>query len=290
MGNSWSSAPMACSPCNGWPSLRRCLVIAPMLVALIGLLPRNFSIAEPMSPARYDPCDLGASFLVLRQGLVLIYGPGSMPSPRRTWQCSGLWRDLTGLSPGRDGPQRGGGPIRPRSGFFFRTALGLQARAVIANRNMAACLGFNTPCSTGYLRLRAVARGTGRRGDVAGSSRLTPSRAGLACARISVNPGGGDSDLSLVPSSCAAASVRVDSLAAAIASPVWGAADGLRCGHHRHPLLPARAHGPEAPRGLMAAPFRHRPAGAGVLCAVPLAIPTWPCRISLSTSHTQSSP
>jgi len=119
------------------------LALAPLLVALIGLLIEEVVISRTYHRLIDTILATWGLALVLRQGMVLIYGPGSYAVPPPDVGSLMLF----------------GGPypvyrlivmaislatIIATFLFFFRTKWGLAARAVIANRDMAACLGINT--------------------------------------------------------------------------------------------------------------------------------------------------
>ena len=127
---------------------------------------------------------------------------------------------------------------------FFRTRLGLAARAVIANRDMAACLGIDTR----RLDRLTFAFGAGLAG-LAGA---------VMAPLVSIDPNGGlgwlvPAFLSILvgglgsiagPLAGGAAVGGVDSLTAALASPVMGSARRARRRDPRHPTLPVRPDGP----------------------------------------------
>lgn len=197
-----------------------CLVIAPMLVALIGLAAEELLIRRTYERLLDTILATWGLSLVLRQGLVLIYGPGShavaapdMGSVPVFGEIYPVYRLVVmALS---------AAAIAFTFWVFFRTALGLQARAVIANRNMAACLGINTR----MLDRLTFAFGAGLAG-LAGA---------VMSPLISVDPNAGlgwlvPGFLSILVAGLgslsglivgAAGVGAVDSLAAAISSPVW---------------------------------------------------------------------
>jgi branched-chain amino acid transport system permease protein/urea transport system permease protein len=196
------------------------LALSPLVVAFIGLVAEELLIRRTYARLLDTILATWGLALVLRQAMVLIYGPGSWSvpapalgevvlfgSPYPVYRLVVMAISLV--------------TIVATFWFFFRTRSGLAARAVIANRDMAACLGINT-----------------RRAD-----RLTfafgAALAGLAGAAmaplISVDPNAGlgwvvPAFLSILvgglgtisgPLVGAAGVGGLDSLTAAFTSPVW---------------------------------------------------------------------
>ncbi len=196
------------------------LAIAPFIVALIGLIVEEIVIRRTYHRLIDTILATWGLSLVLRQAMVLLYGPGSYAVPPPDVGSVILF----------------GGPypvyrlivmgislltIVATFLFFFRTRWGLAARAVIANRDMASCLGINT---------RALDRITFSFG--AGLAGL----AGAAMApMISVDPNAGlgwvvPAFLSILvgglgtisgPLAGAAGVGGLDSVTSAFFSPVW---------------------------------------------------------------------
>jgi len=119
------------------------LLLAPLLVALLGLIVEELLIRRTYERLLDSILATTGLSLALRQTIVLIYGPGSyaVSAP-----------ELGAIS-------IGGSPypvyrlvvmaialasIAATFYLFFRTRFGLTARAAIANRPMAAALGVNT--------------------------------------------------------------------------------------------------------------------------------------------------
>lgn len=196
------------------------LALSPVIVALVGLVAEEAVIRRTYARRLDTILATWGLALVLRQSMVLIYGPGSYSvptplvgeivlfgSPYPVYRLVVMAISIV--------------TIVATFLFFFRTRSGLAARAVISNRDMAACLGINT-----------------RRAD-----RLTfafgAALAGLAGAAmapmISIDPNAGlgwivPAFLSILvgglgtisgPLAGGAAIGGLDSLTAAFTSPVW---------------------------------------------------------------------
>ena len=119
------------------------LTLAPVVVALVGLLCEEVLVRRTYSRLTDSILATWGLALVLRQSMVLIYGPGSwsvaLPnigtvmlfgSPYPAYRLIVMAISLM--------------TVAATFVFFFHTRTGLAARAVIANRNMAACLGIDT--------------------------------------------------------------------------------------------------------------------------------------------------
>jgi urea transport system permease protein len=199
-----------------WPAL----ALAPVLVAAIGLLAEELVIRRTYARLLDTILATWGLSLMLRQGLVLSFGPGSYAvappdlgsvmlagSPYPVYRLAVMVISLAAIA------------ITVL--IFFRTRLGLAARAVIANRDMASCLGIDT---------RRLDRFTFAFG--AGLAGL----AGAAMAPlVSIDPNGGigwlvPAFLSILvgglgslsgPLVGAAAVGGVDGFTAALASPIW---------------------------------------------------------------------
>jgi branched-chain amino acid transport system permease protein/urea transport system permease protein len=196
------------------------LLLAPLIVAAIGLIAEEIIIRRTYHRLIDTILATWGLALVLRQSMVLIYGPGSYAVAPPDVGTVTLF----------------GGPypvyrlivmaisiltIAATFYFFFRTRAGLAARAVIANREMAACLGINTR----RLDRLTFAFGAGLAG--LGGAAMAPiisidPNAGLGWvvpAFLSILVGGlGSISGPLVG---AAGVGGLDSLTAAFTSPVW---------------------------------------------------------------------
>ncbi len=119
------------------------LALSPLIVAAIGLVAEEIVIRRTYARLIDTILATWGLALVLRQAMVLIYGPGSYAvappdvgsvmlfgSPYPVYRLIIMVVSLA--------------TIVATFLFFFRTRPGLAARAVIANRDMAACLGINT--------------------------------------------------------------------------------------------------------------------------------------------------
>ncbi len=119
------------------------LLIVPFGVALIGLLAEELLIRRTYKRLLDTILATWGLSLALRQAIVLIYGPGShavqppevgavdlFGSPYPVYRLVVMALALAAIA----------GTFF----VFFRTRIGLQARAVIANRDMASALGVNT--------------------------------------------------------------------------------------------------------------------------------------------------
>ncbi len=196
------------------------LALAPFIVAAIGLIAEEIVIRRTYARLIDTILATWGLALVLRQGMVLLYGPGSYAvappevgtvmlfgSPYPVYRLIVMAVSLA--------------TIVATFLFFFRTRAGLAARAVIANRDMAACLRINTR------RLDRITFAFG-----AGLAGL----AGAAMApMISIDPNAGlgwvvPAFLSILvgglgsisgPLVGAAGVGGLDSLTAAFSSPVW---------------------------------------------------------------------
>jgi urea transport system permease protein len=196
------------------------LAASPLVVAAVGLLVEEILVRRTYQRILDTILATWGLSLVLRQALVLCYGPGShavalpdlgsvivagQPYPVYrlvVMAISMLAIALTVL-------------------VFFRTRLGLAARAVIANRDMAACLGIDTR----RLDRLTFAIGSGLAG-LAGA---------VMAPLVSIDPAGGlgwlvPAFLSILvgglgslsgPIAGATAVGTLDGLTAALTSPVW---------------------------------------------------------------------
>ena len=196
------------------------ILAAPLFVAFVGLVAEELLIRRTYARIENTILATWGLSLAIRQAIVLLYGPGSYA-----------------LTPPHIGTvMLFGGPypvyrllvmaisiatIVATFLFFFRTRFGLAARAVIANRDMASCLGIDTR----RLDRITFAFGTGLAG-LAGAAMaplisIDPS-AGvgwLVPAFLSILIGGLGSLSG--PLAGGAAVGAVDSLTSAVASPVF---------------------------------------------------------------------
>jgi urea transport system permease protein len=119
------------------------VLLAPFGVALIGLLAEELLIRRTYHRLLDTILATWGLSLALRQGIILIYGPGSYAvqapdagaitlfgSPYPVYRLIVMGLSLSAIA----------GTFY----IFFRTHIGLEARAVIANRDMASALGVNT--------------------------------------------------------------------------------------------------------------------------------------------------
>ena len=196
------------------------LIAAPMGVALIGLVAEELIIKRTYERLLDTILATWGLSLFLRQALVLLFGPGShaVASPQlgsisfggETYPVYRLVVMAVSAS-----------AIAATFWIFFRTSIGLKARAVIANRNMAACLGINTRA----LDRLTFALGAGLAGlagavmsplisidPAAGLGWLVPGFLSILVAGLGSIAG---------PLAGAAGVGAVDSFTSAIASPVW---------------------------------------------------------------------
>jgi urea transport system permease protein len=196
------------------------LIAAPLIVALIGLIAEELLIRRTYERLLDTILATWGLSLFLRQGLVLLYGPGShavtapdLGSVSMAGEAYPVYRLLVMAVSAT--------AIALTFLVFFRTEWGLKARAVIANRNMAACLGINT---------RALDRLT-----FAWGAGLAGLAGAVMSPLISVDPNAGlgwlvPGFLSILvaglgsisgPLVGAGAVSAVDSFASAVSSPVW---------------------------------------------------------------------
>jgi urea transport system permease protein len=197
-----------------------CLIAAPLIVAFIGLIAEELLIRRTYERLLDTILATWGLSLFLRQGLVLLYGPGShavtapdLGSVSVAGEAYPVYRLLVMAVSAT--------AIALTFFVFFRTEWGLKARAVIANRNMAACLGINT---------RALDRLT-----FAWGAGLAGLAGAVMSPLISVDPNAGlgwliPGFLSILvaglgsisgPLVGAGAVSAVDSFASAVSSPVW---------------------------------------------------------------------
>lgn len=119
------------------------LALAPAAVGLVGLLAEELLIRHTYARLLDTILATWGLSLVLRQAIVLLYGPGAhsvVPpdlgavtiagSPYPVYRLVVMAISLTAIA--------------GTFALFFRTRFGLAARAVIANRAMASCLGIDT--------------------------------------------------------------------------------------------------------------------------------------------------
>lgn len=197
-----------------------CLLAAPVTVAAIGLLAEELLIRRTYERLLDTILATWGLSLFLRQGLVLLYGPGShavnapaLGNVLLFGEIYPVYRLLV-MAISATG-------IAATFWIFFRTDLGLQARAVIANRNMAAALGINTRMLD-RLTFSFGAGLAGLAGAVmsplisidpnAGLGWLVPGFLSILVAGLGTISG---------PLAGAAGVGAVDSLTSALTSPVW---------------------------------------------------------------------
>ncbi|MFO1123209.1 MAG: branched-chain amino acid ABC transporter permease [Hyphomicrobiales bacterium] len=196
------------------------LALAPLVVAMIGLIAEELVISRTYHRLIDTILATWGLALVLRQSMILIYGPGSYavapPEVGFVTVFGGQYPVYRLIVMGISIVT-----IAATFAFFFATRWGLAARAVLINRNMAACLGINTR----LLDRVTFAFGAGLAG-LAGAA-MAPlisidPNAGLGWvvpAFLSILVGGlGSISGPLVG---AAGVGGIDSLTAAVSSPVW---------------------------------------------------------------------
>jgi urea transport system permease protein len=197
-----------------------CLALAPLIVSAIGLAAEELLIRRTYERLLDTILATWGLSLFLRQGLILLYGPGShavsppalgsIPLFGETYPIYRLIVMVISAA-----------AIAATFWLFFRTDIGLQARAVIANRNMAASLGINTRLLD-RLTFSLGAGLAGLAGAVmsplisidpnAGLGWLVPGFLSILVAGLGTISG---------PLAGAATVSATDSLASALTSPVW---------------------------------------------------------------------
>lgn len=196
------------------------LLLAPVLVGLVGLAAEELLIRHTYARLLDTILATWGLSLVLRQAVVLAFGPGSY---------SVVPPDLGSVT-------IAGGPypvyrlvvmaislaaIVATFALFFRTRFGLAARAVIANRAMASCLGIDTRRLDRWTFSTGAALAGLAGAAVAPLVAIDP-QAGLGWlvpAFLAILVGGLGSIAG--PLVGAAGVGGLDSLTAALASPVW---------------------------------------------------------------------
>jgi branched-chain amino acid transport system permease protein/urea transport system permease protein len=196
------------------------LALSPLVVAFIGLVAEEVLVRRTYARLIDTILATWGLALVLRQSMVLLYGPGSYSvappdvgeidlfgSPYPVYRLIVMAISVA--------------TIAATFLFFFRTRAGLAARAVIANRDMASCLGINTR------RLDRITFAFG--------SALAGLAGAAMAPMISIDPNAGlgwvvPAFLSILvgglgtisgPLAGAAGVGGLDSLTAAFTSPVW---------------------------------------------------------------------
>lgn len=196
------------------------VLLAPVAVGAVGLLAEELLIRHTYSRLLDTILATWGLSMVLRQAVAILYGPGSYSvaapdlgavivagSPYPVYRLVVMAISLSAIA--------------GTFALFFRTRFGLAARAVIANRSMASCLGIDT---------RRLDRWTFSVGaGLAGLAGATVSpliaidpQAGLGWlvpAFLAILVGGLGSIAG--PLAGAAGVGGLDSLTAALASPVW---------------------------------------------------------------------
>jgi|TARA_R110002072_G_scaffold176934_6_gene332795 branched-chain amino acid transport system permease protein/urea transport system permease protein len=119
------------------------LLLAPLVVGLVGLLVEELLIRRVYSRLLDTILATWGLSILLKQAVILGFGPGSHSVVKPL--------DFNLRLLGVDYPVyrlfimvAAIAIIAATFWFFFRTRMGLSARSVIANRDMAACLGINT--------------------------------------------------------------------------------------------------------------------------------------------------
>lgn len=196
------------------------VLLAPVVVGAVGLLAEEILIRHTYTRLLDTILATWGLSMVLRQAVAILYGPGSYSvaapdlgavivagSPYPVYRLVVMAISLSAIA--------------GTFALFFRTRFGLAARAVIANRAMASCLGIDT---------RRLDRWTFSVGaGLAGLAGATVSpliaidpQAGLGWlvpAFLAILVGGLGSIAG--PLAGAAGVGGLDSLTAALASPVW---------------------------------------------------------------------
>lgn len=196
------------------------LVLAPVAVGLVGLLAEQLLIRHTYARLLDTILATWGLSLVLRQTIVLLYGPGSYsvapPDLGAVTLAGGPYPVYRLVIMGISLAAIGG-----TFALFFRTRFGLAARAVIANRAMASCLGIDTRRLDRWTF--SVGAGlAGLAGAAVAPLMAVDPQAGLGWlvpAFLAILVGGLGSIAG--PLIGAAGVGGLDSLAAAVASPVW---------------------------------------------------------------------
>jgi len=196
------------------------LLVAPLAVAAVGVAAEELLIRHTYERLIDTILATWGLSLFLRQAIVLIFGPASYAVPSPDMGAVDLFGEpypvyrlaVMAISVAA---------ITGTFWLFFRTHFGLEARAVIANRNMASCLGINTR----RLDRITFALGAGLAGlagaamaplisidPTAGLGWLVPGFLSILVAGLGSISG---------PLVGAAGVGAVDSLTAALTSPVW---------------------------------------------------------------------
>lgn len=196
------------------------LALAPLAVGLVGLLAEELLIRHTYARLLDTILATWGLSLVLRQAVVLLYGPGSHSvaapelgavaiagSPYPVYRLVVMAISLAAIA--------------ATFALFFRTRFGLAARAVIANRDMASCLGIDTRRLDRWTFTVGAAL-AGLAGAAMAPLIAVDPQAGLGWlvpAFLAILVGGLGSIVG--PLVGAAGVGGLDSLTAALASPVW---------------------------------------------------------------------
>ena len=196
------------------------LALAPAAVGLVGLVAEGVLIRHTYARLLDSILATWGLSMVLRQSMVILYGPGSHSvaapdlgavlvagAPYPVYRLVIMAISLAAIA--------------GTFAFFFRTRFGLAARATIANRSMASCLGIDTRRLDRWTFSVGAAL-AGLAGAAVAPLISVDPQAGLGWlvpAFLAVLVGGLGSIAG--PLAGAAGIGGLDSLVAALASPVW---------------------------------------------------------------------
>lgn len=196
------------------------VLLAPVAVGLVGLLAEQVLIRHTYTRLLDTILATWGLSMVLRQTVVILYGPGSYSvsapdlgavlvsgSPYPVYRLVVMAISLCAIA--------------GTFALFFRTRFGLAARAVIANRSMASCLGIDTR-SLDRWTFTVGAGLAGLAGATVAPLIAIDPQAGLGWlvpAFLAILVGGLGSIAG--PLAGAAGVGGLDSLTAAVTSPVW---------------------------------------------------------------------
>lgn len=196
------------------------LMLAPIVVGAVGLVVEEVLIRHTYTRLLDTILATWGLSMVLRQAMVILYGPGSYSvlapdlgavtvdgSPYPIYRLVVMAISLAA--------------ILATFALFFRTRVGLAARAAIANRAMASCLGIDTR-RLDRLTFSVGAALAGLAGAAVAPLMSVDPQAGLGWlvpAFLAILVGGLGSIAG--PLVGAAGVGGLDSLTAALASPVW---------------------------------------------------------------------
>ena len=215
-------------------------LLAPVFVGFVGLVLEELVIRHVYHRFLDTILATWGLSIFIKQAVVLTFGPAAMTvgDPIR-YQRGDRRQDLSGLSPVHHGRFPGGDRLHLLA--VLPNAFGLTARGVIANRNMAACLGVNTR------RLDrmtfAYRRGAGRAGgrsDGADHERRPADGAGLPGAGLPGDPGGRGRASGRRPGGAPRSIGGADTVAANLVVAGGGADRGVLDGDRGDPAVPPR--------------------------------------------------